>query len=480
VIDRQLTRRGLAIAAIAAIVLTGCGSRRSQADLLAGAGPGPFHSSASDNARAGGDQAASGSPGDTSADVSSSHATNQSGGGGAGGDGARGSARSDGATVNPVGARRPPGEKSPISIGTLGAWSGVVGQSQGPYLAGLRAWIRSANDRGGLDGHPINQLIVADDGGDSARNRQLAQQLIEQDHVVALLFDGALDASGTVPYVTQQGVPFIGGIGTGDYFYKSPVYFPQAAQGAALAETGVGLMQQAASQGKRKIGVIACIESPTTCNAAISVATKGAPRYGAEVVYTTKASITAPDFSAECLDARNSGAEVIFMAMDGASIERIEQSCTRQGYHPLYATSSVVATPELPKDDNLQGMLLVAPTMPAAAKQDALQEFLGAMARYAPKEDLVDGQVEAWAAGKILELGSKNLPDGDVSALRKAVLNGLWAIPSGTDLGITAPLQYNSNRPATRTVCWFMESIQNHRYVSDGKRTCIPYDPDLA
>lgn len=476
--DRDVTIRGLAIAATALLLLPACGSRRSQADLLARAGDAASHGS-SIAVGTTGDGNATQSGSDGAAVPGAGRDASGPAGAASGGLGTRGPTHAVGGPTASGQPRTAAGVKSPISIGTLGAWSGVVGQSQGPYLAGLRAWIRLVNDHGGLDGHPVNQLIVADDGGDSARNRQLAQQLIEQDHVVALVFDGALDGSGTVPYVTQQGVPFIGGIGTGEYFYQSPVYFPQAAQGSALAETGAGLLQEAAKQGKRRIGVIACIESPTTCNATISVATKAAPRYGAEVVYSTKASITAPDYSAECLNARNADVETMFLAMDGASIERIEQSCSRQGYHPLYATSSVVATPDMPKDDNLQGMLLVAPTMPVAADRGPLSEFLGAMARYAPRETLVDGQVEAWAAGKVLELGGKNLPEGDVPALRKALLNGLWAIPAGTDLGVTGLLQYNANKPATRTVCWFLETIRDHRYVSDGARTCISYDPNL-
>ena len=118
-------------------------------------------------------------------------------------------------------------------------------------LAGLRAWIRWINDHGGLNGHPVNPLVVADDGGDAARNRQLAQQLIEDQKVVALAFDGALDGSGTVNYVTQRGVPFIGGIGTGQYFYESPVYFPQMPQSLALAQIAHGRLRVDGAQQRR-------------------------------------------------------------------------------------------------------------------------------------------------------------------------------------------------------------------------------------
>jgi branched-chain amino acid transport system substrate-binding protein len=365
-----------------------------------------------------------------------------------------------------------------VTIAALGAFSGVAGASQGPFLAGLRAWIKMINDRGGLNGHHVNDLIVADDGADSARNRQLAQQLIEQNHVLALMFDNALDGSGTVSYVTQQGVPFIGTAGVGDYSYQSPVYFPQIVAGNDLAETAVGALPALVQQGKTKLASIYCAEVKV-CATASKALQRAAPRYGAQVVYSSESSITQPDFSSECLNARNAGAQVIGLAMDGASNKRIAQSCSRQGYHPIYSTGSNIVTPDMPQNDDFQGMFVVSSTMPLASNQPALQEFRAAMAKYAAGQTLQDGMVEAWAAGKVLELGGKALPDGDAPTMRKALLNGLWNLHS-FDLGITPVQQYNPNAPATRTVCWFIETVQNHRFSSDGNRTCAPYDPSLV
>jgi branched-chain amino acid transport system substrate-binding protein len=375
-----------------------------------------------------------------------------------------------------------PTTKSAVTIAALGAFSGVVGASQGPYLDGLRAWIRMINDQGGLNGHPVNPLIVADDGGDSARNRQLAQQLIEQNHVLALVFDASLDGSGTVGYVTQSGVPFIGSAGAGQYFYQSPVYFPQMPVGFASNEVSLGELAEMRAQGKTKLATIVCVESPSVCNAAASVARKGAPRYGVQVVYATTASIAAPDYSAECLNARNAGAQVILVVMDAASTIRIQQSCARQGYHPVFATQSTVVNADMAADDGFEGTIIAGPTMPLAGNSAALSEFRAAMARYAAGVALLDGQVETWAAGKVLQIGAAHLPDGDINVLRKALLGGLDAIPHGYDLGITAPLEYNPGKPATPVVCWFNETIHSHQFVpvNGGKRTCAPYDPGLV
>jgi branched-chain amino acid transport system substrate-binding protein len=368
-----------------------------------------------------------------------------------------------------------------VTIGTVGAYSGVVGASQGPFLLGLRLWIKMINDRGGLNGHPVNDLIVADDGGDSARNRQLAQQLIEQNKVLALVFDAALDGSGTVGYVQSQGVPFIGGIGTGNYFYESPVYFPEMAMGLPSGQAlALAQLEEGTRQGKTKFAVISCVEA-ANCGTYAKVMQRAAARYGAQVVYSSSSSIAAPDYSSECLNARSAGAEVLGLGMDGASITRIVQSCSRQNYHPTYAGSTAELTNDLPHIGDLQGMIIGGFTMPVAAEAPPLQEFKAALAKYAPGTTPVDGVLEAWATAKVLELGAKSLPDGDVPTLRKALVNGLWAIPPGFDLGFTTPLRYNPGKAASPVVCWFHETIQNGKYVApDTRRTCVDYDAKLT
>jgi branched-chain amino acid transport system substrate-binding protein len=410
-----------------------------------------------------------GSPGSTGAGAGVAGSGSSTGPGG--------QAQAGGSSAN---AALAAGKKSPVSIAALGAFSGVVGATQAPNLAALRAWIRFINDHGGLNGHPVNPLIVADDGGDSARNKQLAQQLVEQDNVVALVFDAALDASGTVSYVTSKGVPFIGGIGTGQYFYESPVYFPQMAQGLALAQAVQGAFPDLVKQGKPKVGVLVCAESPRVCNAMIAAAKNTASRYGAQVVYSATASIVQPDYSAECLNARNAGAQAIWLGFDVASNIRVAQSCARQGYHPVFATTAGTVSPDMAKDPNFDGMIVVAPTMPVAADSPALTEFRAAMAKYAPSTKLVDGHVYAWAIGKILELGAKGLPDGDTASLRKALLQGLGSIPPGQDIGITMPLNYNVGKPSSPNVCWFIETVTNSRYASNGQRSCVAYDPAVT
>jgi hypothetical protein len=50
----------------------------------------------------------------------------------------------------------------------------------------VAAWAAAVNATGGLNCHPV-KYIIEDDGGDPSRNQALTQQLVEQDHVIALV-----------------------------------------------------------------------------------------------------------------------------------------------------------------------------------------------------------------------------------------------------------------------------------------------------
>src|SRR4051812_44217540 len=64
----------------------------------------------------------------------------------------------------PVATGEPQGAKaSPVVIGNIGTYSGVVGAIYGSGQAAVQVFAKWANARGGLNGHPI-QIITGDDG----------------------------------------------------------------------------------------------------------------------------------------------------------------------------------------------------------------------------------------------------------------------------------------------------------------------------
>src|SRR5207247_8811632 len=94
-----------------------------------------------------------------------------------------------------------------ILVGAVGQTGGGGGAAVRPALPARQAWGAATNAAGGMKGHPV-KMYFADDGGDPARARQLVQQLVERDKVIAFVMHFTpLAGQATVDYPTQQRIP---------------------------------------------------------------------------------------------------------------------------------------------------------------------------------------------------------------------------------------------------------------------------------
>ena len=239
----------------------------------------------------------------------------------------------------------------------MGTFSGPLGGVAVPVLQGLQTWVRAVNARGGVNGHEV-QLLVYDDGGDTARHRAQVQEAVERRHVIAFIQAWeATGGPGSIEYINAHRVPVIGSEGGSQWMYESPMYFPQQTTGNALFQVAMySLAHQVLPLGKKKVALLACAEIQP-CAAYLDYAAAAAAESGLEVVYKARASVAQPDYTAECLSAKNAGAEIIDMAIDSNSIGRIASSCTRQGYRPIYGTTEARILDRMKDDPNLVGMI---------------------------------------------------------------------------------------------------------------------------
>jgi branched-chain amino acid transport system substrate-binding protein len=367
-----------------------------------------------------------------------------------------------------------------VVIASVGTLSGPAGATIGTVTKGAQLWVAYINQRGGLNGHPVKYL-VRDDGADPARHRALKQQSIEQDHAVAFLADAeGITGKSAVEYVQSKRVPVIGSEGGQEYFYKNPMFFPQASHGdsfafpVAAAPAGVFV-----PQGKTKLGVLVCAEVEL-CGIVGGIVEKSAKALGFEIVYKGKASLAQPDFTAECLANRNAGAQVMVVIMDTNSLGRFASSCARQGFRPSFAELGSMQRLDQRGDANLVGMVASSNVFPYfQTGTPAADEFQAALKAQGSGLEPGIGLTQGWVAGKVLEKAAANLPEPPTS---EAVLNGLWSFKDETLGGITAPLTFVKEQPAKRSTCWFtLQVSEKHEWVSpDGyKLNCqdLPYQP---
>jgi branched-chain amino acid transport system substrate-binding protein len=358
----------------------------------------------------------------------------------------------------------PPSRGSPVVVASVGTLSGPAGVVLLPMFQGAQLWAKWINDRGGLSGRPV-RLVAYDDGGDPARHRVQVQQAIEQDKSIAFLANlEALTGRPSVEYVTAKHVPVIGMSGGEDWAYSSPMYFPQGSVGPPLYFTyPAALAEQVVPVQKTRVATVVCVEAQACIHVGDTFAKYG-KALGLDVVYQSKASLAQPDFTAECLSAKNAGADVFFIELDQNSVGRVGAACARQGYRPIMAFPGQVAADRFKDDPNLEGGLSSSSVFPYFQDNTpATAEFHDAMRRFGGSVLPGSGVANGWVAGKILEKAAARLPDPPTS---DAILAGLWSIHDDDLGGLTHPLTFVKDQSAQAKSCWFNLAISKKTWVT--------------
>lgn len=355
------------------------------------------------------------------------------------------------------------GRREPIVVASVGTYSGPAANSLKGLVDGAQLWVKSVNARGGVNGHEI-QLSIYDDAGDPARHKAQVQQAVEQRKVHAFLANAeALTGDGSKDYIAAQRVPVIGTEGAWDWIYSNPMYFQQISAGDTYYRTGVAANAKEWLPAVNKIGVLACVEAQA-CGDVIRAYKERGQSFGFELVYNGRASIAQPDYTAECLAARNAGVQGFVVMLDGAALQRLAAACTRQGYKPKYSTLSSIVLDRHKKDPNLDGMIAESRSFPYfQSNTPATEEFQRAVKTFSPGLNFGASVADGWVAGKLLEKAAAALPQ---QPTREALLKGLWSI-KGDDLGgITYPLTFAEGKTSVRMACWFPMKIQDGNWVS--------------
>ena len=366
-----------------------------------------------------------------------------------------------------------PNPCAPLVIGSVGTWSGLVGQNVVGGLHAVQAWVAATNAAGGLNGHQV-RLVTADDGTDPARHRALVQELVERRGVVAFVYNAAVfSGHASIGYLEDRKIPVVGGSGTEPWYTTSRMFFTQVIAGeVAIEATVASYARSAKAMGLTKMGLITCSDGVQVCQDTARVAPGYIKRYGLDLAYQGQASLAQPDFTANCLAARNAGAEILYLALDANSYSRFGKGCASVGYKPKYGIAQPVMLADLARDPNLQGSPGVSYTAPFFfGANPGIARFQRAMGQYAAKAPLTGSASLGWSAAELLGASARRLSPTPTSA---DILEGLWSL-NGDDLsGLTAPLRFKRDAPTVPPVCYWQVIVASNSYQSpdQGQRHC--------
>ena len=365
------------------------------------------------------------------------------------------------------------GSEPAIIIGSVGSYSGVMGSIVGAGPKAVQAWTASVNARGGLNCHQV-KYVVADDGGDAARNQSLVRRLVEQEKVIAFVFTGApVTAQASVSYLNEKQVPEIGQEGGHMFTYESPMTFPVGAAAIPIQRlTMAGGARITLPQGRKKAAIITCQEVEY-CNVADKTYKERAGDVGYQAVYNAKVTFTQPDFTSICVSAQNAGADVLLIATDANSHQRIMSNCAKVNYHPTDVLTTIQMSGDFLNDPNMDGAAIVSNNMPWFLTQHpAVADYAATMKKFAPAAPSDATAMNGWTSAKAFEKAMKAItPQQAVTS--KDVLAGLYAL-NGDELGgLVAPLYYTPGKPARPIACGWVTVISKGKWTSDGQRFCV-------
>jgi branched-chain amino acid transport system substrate-binding protein len=366
---------------------------------------------------------------------------------------------------------------APLVLGQTAPSSGVIGATHANLRTGLALWLRAVNARGGISCHPV-QLYQMDDGADPARVVSNLNELVKNKHAVALVGVGVPTTfPAAKKFAEQNQVPIIGGDETEPAWFSSPWIFPEG--GSPLAEYAGAFRAAADSIHAKKVGIVYCIEA-SICGTINSYVEQLAKASDLQVVLRRAASITAPDYSAECQAMRDAGAQVVFYGLDGSGAGRMARSCRAIGYdHPVAAAALAVSGPAS-EDTNLraQGVYLGTAVAPfAATDTPGAREFRAAYNSYAGGSSVDQNSMSAWASGKLLEAALGNVAQQARSGpiTTQLILAGLWKIKNSSLNGLAPGITFNQNGPPGRQDCYYTLTIDNQGYAAPkgSAKTCF-------
>ena len=461
-----------------AVVSAGCGNRLSHEEVLAQ----NVTKAASGRTAASSEGAvvSEGTPNNEGAAVAGVGATDSASAGSASGAGSSGQGGQTSAVTSGGAASGQPesggvsavaaGTKAPLAIAMVGWLSGIGGQTSGYARDVLVAWSKLVNARGGINGHPV-QLYVADDGGNEARSVSIVRDFVENKHVIALVYYTGGSVLGVANYVKSKNIPVIGGNIIEPAWTQNPMLFPTQ---AATEGHFWGAAKLVYDIGKRKIATVYCTEV-AACQQSNDTFVKLAKDVGLQVVYQGRISFTQPDYTAECLQMRNAGAEAVVPITENSSTVRLAQSCGRQDYKPIYDLQAVnTGMAKIAQFDNAIGNLATFPWFLHSGFA-GIDEYTRAIQTYAPTrlDDGVDVQSGAWMAGKAFEKAAAHVSDKPTN---QQILDGLWAMKGETLDGLLVgglARTFNRGQPTRETFCVYATRIQGGKWVASRGMTPV-------
>src|ERR1700683_995811 len=326
-----------------------------------------------------------------------------------------------------------------ITVGTISTQTGTLASNFASLIYGERAYYDYINAQGGVNGRKIDYKYALDDGGNPTTFNQLANTLINQDHVFAVA--GVATAFFSPSLFVESGIPTYGYNVTNNWVPQPNLFAAGGSVQYYPAEGPiVGYVAKATKSTKVAFVAYGIAASSAACQAGAYSLT-GA---GFDVVYTDfKINYPGTTVATDVQRMKQAGANMVVSCMDVQGNITMARAIQQYGLHMTQLWFSGNDKSTLQQNQSLmQGVYFSIAHVPFTAPTSVypgLSLYLKEMTKYEPKYVDDEVAIQGWESAALFVQGVKMAGNNLTQANVIKEDNSLTAFTAG---GLTTPTNW--------------------------------------
>ena len=332
----------------------------------------------------------------------------------------------------------------------------------------VRAYFNKINDSGGVNGYKL-RLIDCDSAYDPTQAHQCSLRLLSEG---VLAFVGNNSVSGEEPetkYLTQQGVPIIGGLGVPAEF-NSPISYPVV---ASFVRDGWATGTHSSLLGIKAPAVV--LVSLNFIQPAEQALLDSLHKHNIHETSVNLVDITKPDYTDLVIKLRRENPDAVLAGLDPYSYARFFQAMQRADWHPKFGGLGL-DKPSAQADYGTEvygAESLTSVIEPEDHASDpAIEDYHNTVRRYFPNQmDALDYFSEGdWVAAKVFVQAIHLIGKNPVN--RKTLVDALNTIKN-FDTGLTVPISFSPGPLHDSNHCYQWIRNEQGTWTTYSNWTCI-------
>jgi branched-chain amino acid transport system substrate-binding protein len=328
-----------------------------------------------------------------------------------------------------------------ITVGTISTQTGTLAANFSSLIYGEKAYYAYINAQGGVNGRKINYKYALDDGGNPTTFNQLANTLINQDHVFAVT--GVATAFFSPNLFVESGIPTYGYNVTGNWAGPPNLF----AAGGSVEYYPAGAPEDSYVSRQTKSPSIAFMAYGIAASAAACQSEQAALTAGGYKISYSDLKVAYPGstVATDVQRMRQAGTNMVISCMDVQGNVSMARAIKQYGLKMTQLWFSGNDQSTLDQNQSLmQGVYFGIAHVPFAAPQSTypgLKLYMTEMKKYEPKYANDEIAIQGWESAALFVQGVKMAGNDLTQANVIKEDNSLTSFTAG---GLTSPTNWES------------------------------------